>query len=482
MATPQEVIASQNYADIAKLFKRPVFNGEQSEFISQYKVSEHNVFNETLRPKRTVNRDTGLKDADEQPIIQKVLVDVVRVGIPWQKIITERRVGFMLSDPVETTAIYAGGEPTEKEKLLVKMVEKIQNDNKMDYKNKEILRRKLSECEVAVIWYFVGTGDPKQKFTLNCKILSPELGDTLYPLFDSEGNMISFRRDYKLNNGEKDIAHSDIYTPEFEYKYIDNGGKWELDTDAMGLNASGEPSLINPIPNVAQKLLIEYYWQPQPVWNDEQYMIDRHETLTSNHGGMNDKFGAPNMVISGAITSIEPNNETGSLLQMENGATASYLNLASEPQSIKLEQENLEKYIYAMSQTPDISFGTVKGLLGNISGIALKMMFLDAHMAVKVEEETFGIGLQRRLNIIKHAIGVLIDTSLAKEAAAITLKPVITPYLPQNITEMVENLSMAKVSGILSVETAVEQNPLVSDPEAEMTRIQTDNQNNNAGL
>jgi len=481
MATPQEVIAAMNYPDIVKLFKRPSFNGEQESFLKQYKVSEHDVFDETKRPKREVNRDTGRKDENGQPIMQKVLVDVVRVGIPWQKIITERRVGFMLSDPVKTTAIYAGGEPTEKEKQLVKMVEKIQNDNKMDYKNKEILRRKLSECEVAVIWYFVPTNDPAQKFTLNSKVLSPELGDTLYPLFDFEGNMISFCRDYKINNGEKDIQHSDIYTPEFEYKYVDLGQGYVLDTEAAGLNASGEPSFINPIPNIAQKLLIEYYWQPQPVWHDEQYMIDRHETLTSNHGGMNDKFGAPVMAISGAITSIEANNQAGSLLQLENGATADYLNLSSEPQSISLEQTNLEKYIYSMSQTPNISFQGMKGL-GNLSGVALKLMFLDAHMAVMTEEETFGIGLQRRLNIIKHAIGVLIDTSLAKEAATITLKPVIVPYLPQNVTELIDNLSVAKTAGIISTETAVEQNPLVPDSESEMTRIETDNQNNNAGL
>lgn len=481
MATPQEVIESMVYTDIEKLFKRPVFNGEQADFIKQYKVSEHDIFNETLRPKRIVNRDSGTKNSEGQPIIQKVQVDVVRVGIPWQKIITERRVGFMLSDPVKTTAIYAGDDATEKEKTLVKLVEKIQNDNKMDYKNKELLRRKLSECECAVIWYYVASGDPKQKFTLNSKVLSPELGDTLYPLFDSEGNMISFRRDYKLNNGTKDISHSDIYTPEFEYKYVDLGKGYELDPEATGLNASGEPTLINPIPNVAQKLLIEYYWQAQPVWNDYQHMIDRHETLTSNHGGMNDKFGAPVMAITGAITSIVPNNESGSLLQMENGATANYLNLASEPQSIKLEQENLERYIYSMSQTPDISFEAMKGI-GNVTGVALKMMFLDAHMAVKVEEETFGIGLQRRLNILKHAIGAAIDTSLEKEAATITLKPVIIPYLPANTSEMINDLSLAKTSGIISTETAVEQNPLVPDSVAEMLRIGADNQNNLAGL
>ena len=481
MATPQEIILSQDFTQIQKLFKRPQFIVDQETALNQYKVQKHDIFDQNRRPNRIVYQDTGTKDGDGQPIMRQVQVEVVRVGIPWEKIITERRVGFTLSTPVSVTAVYAGKDTTEKEKQLVALVEKIQNDNKMDYKNKEILRRKLSEMEVAVIWYYAPSNDPAYKFTLNSKILSPELGDVLYPLFDSFGNMISFRRDYKLNNGEKDIAHSDVYTPEFEYKYIESSGKWILDPDATGLNASGQEVPMNPIPNVAQKLLIEYYWQPVPVWNDEQSMIDRHETVTSNHGGMNDKFGAPILAVAGKVTSIETSNTTGTILQLENAATANYLNLASEPQSIKLEQENLEKYIYSMSQTPDISFESMKNI-GNVTGVALKMMFLDAHMAVRTEEETFGIGLQRRLNIIKHAIGALIDTSLSKEAQSITLKPVITPYLPQNVTELIENLTVAKTGGIISTETSVEQNPLVPDAEVEMSRIATDTQNNNAGL
>jgi SPP1 family phage portal protein len=481
MATPQEIILTQDFEQIQKLFKRPQFNIEQETAIKQYNVETHDVFDESIRPKRLVLRDTGRKDDNGQPIQQQVMVEVVRVGIPWQKIITERRVGFMLSDPVKTVAIYAGDKPTDKEKQLVKMVEKIQDDNKMDYKNKEILRRKLSEMEVAVIWYYAPSNDPNYKFTLNSKILSPVLGDTLYPLFDSVGNMVAFRRDYKLNNGVKDIAHSDIYTPEFEYKYIDLGGKMELDPEATGLNAKGVEAVMNPIPNVALKLLIEYYCQPQTVWNDVQNMTKRHEEVTSNHGGMNDKFGAPILAVAGKVTSIETSNTTGTLLQLENEATANYLNLSSEPQSIKLEQDNLHKYIFMMSQTPDISFEAMSGM-GTIAQFTMKAFFMDAHMAVRKEEETFGIGLQRRLNIIKHAIGALIDTSLAKEAATITLKPVISPYLPANITEMIENLSVAKTGGIISTETAVEQNPLVPDSVAEMVRIGTDNQNNNAGL
>jgi SPP1 family phage portal protein len=126
-----------------------------------------------------------------------------------------------------------------------------------------------------------------------------------------------------------------------------------------------------------------------------------------------------------------------------------------------------------LSQTPDITFEKMMKI-GPVSGVAMKMMFLDAHMAVARKEETFGKGLQRRLNIIKAAIGAVIDTSLAAEAKAVQLVPKITPFLPQNVTEEIENLTVAKTGGIISTETAIEQNPLITDSETEIERMQND--------
>lgn len=467
-----DIIKSQDYKEIEKLFKRQVDIGEQADAIKQFDVDTHDVFDRALRPWRKVSRATSVKDDDGNFIRQDVWIDVVRVAIPWQSIITERRVGFTLSHPVKTKVIW--DKETNKEKQLVQMVERIQNDNKMDYKNKEILRRKLSELEVAVIWYYVETKDPKQKYTLNSKIVSPELGDTLYPLFNSTGTMISFRRDYKLIDEGKEIEHSDIYTAEFEYKYIKTDAGWILDPDIITKSKeTGEFVSSNPVPNIAKKILIEYYCQKKPIWHKVQSIIDRHEILTSNHGGMNDKFGAPIFIVAGEIQGEIIDNQTGSMMQMENKGTANYAQLASEPQSISLEQNNCKENIYVMSQTPDISFGQMMEI-GQMSGFAAEMLFSDAHMAVRTEEETFGIGLQRRLNIIKAAIGALIDTSLASECKTVQMKPVITPYLPQNVTEMIENLGVAVTSNIMSKETAIEQNPLVEDSEVELKRIKYD--------
>jgi SPP1 family phage portal protein len=235
------------------------------------------------------------------------------------------------------------------------------------------------------------------------------------------------------------------------------------------------PKAINPIPNAVKKIMIIYHTQPQPEWSDVQSMINRLEVTTSNHADTNDYFGAPIMVVKGTVKGYDQKGESGKILEVEgDGSDADYLSWDSSPESVKNEKEDLKQNIYSMSQTPDISFEQMMEVGGDISGVALRMMFLDAHMAVRTKEEQFGIGLQRRLNLIKAAVGAVIDTSLASVTKTLHLKPVITPYLPQNITEAISNLTIAKTGGIISTETAVEQNPLIEDKEAEMDRMKND--------
>jgi SPP1 family phage portal protein len=188
---------------------------------------------------------------------------------------------------------------------------------------------------------------------------------------------------------------------------------------------------------------------------------------------MNDYFGSPILAVEGEVRGFAQKGEQGKIMELMEGSKAAYLALNSEPQSIKMEQDSLKEDIYTMSQTPDITFEKMIKI-GPVSGVAMKMMFLDAHLAVGKKEEIFGIGLQRRLNIIKSAIASVIDTSLSNEAKMVQLTPKITPYLPANVTELIENMSVAVSGGFLSKQSAVEQNPLVADMEVEIARLKED--------
>lgn len=453
---------------------KPSFEISQEDAIKQYKVEKHNIFDTTKRPDKPVYDDQGRLEK---------LVPVARIGIPFQELIVERRVGFTLSIPVKTEATYSETD-NEKEKNLVALIDRIQDDNKMDYKNKEILRRLLSEMECAEVWYFVSTGEVKPKFSLKVKILSPDLGDTLYPLFDSTGDMIAFARKYQLKEEgyDKKVDHFDIYLPEAEYKYVNRGEKWDLDR-VMGKDDEGEEVQINanPIPSAVKKIMIIYHSQKKPEWHKVQSSIERQEELFSNHADMNDYFGAPILTISGDVSGTGDKKESGKMILLAENAKAAFLALNSPPESIKMEIDNNDKTIYSQSQTPDISFGTMKGM-GTIAQFTMKAFFMDAHMAVSNVEERFGIGLQRRLNLIKACIGTVIDTSFSEVAKSLRIKPKVTPFLPENDTEKIENISLSVTSGIMSKETGTEVNPLIIDPKTEIERLKQDTTNEIAGL
>lgn len=68
---------------------------------------------------------------------------------------------------------------------------------------------------------------------------------------------------------------------------------------------------------------------------------------------------------------------------------------------------------------------------GAISGIALKLLFMDAHLKVQDKREIFDDYLQRRVNVIKAYIGKF-NTALEKDCEELEIEPEITPYMPVN--------------------------------------------------
>ena len=107
-----------------------------------------------------------------------------------------------------------------------------------------------------------------------------------------------------------------------------------------------------------------------------------------------------------------------------------YVSWQSAPEAVKLEIETLLKMIYTITQTPDISFDSVKGL-GAISGIALKLLFMDAHLKVQDKREIFDEYLQRRVNIILAYIGKM-NTAWEKDCENIVIEPELVPYMLTN--------------------------------------------------
>ena len=464
-----EIIDSGDMTKIEPLFKKKELEVTYEQAKEEYDVKGHKVFNPTSRPDKVINKDTGEVREDGTPITNKVNIEVARIGVPLQEMIVEQRIGFMLSLPVKYNML----SEDEQGRKMIDRVNYILEKNRMDFKNKDILRKQMSEMECAELWYFSPAEDYDTKLTMKCMLLSPSLNDTLLPLYDEFGDMIAFGRKYKLKENEKEIEHFDIYTAKAEYRYI-NREKWMLDT-LTDINGKLVP---NPIPNNIGKIPIVYHYQSKPEWYKSQTMIDRLEESMSNHADMNDYFGSPILAISGEVLGFSQKGEQGKIIELSEQARANYLQLTTPPESILKEQSNLRELSLSMCSTADISFDKVKGI-GNLSAVALNLLFISSAMAAKTKEETFSVNLQRRLSILMSAIGNVIDTKLKPAISKVKYNPAIEVYVPQDIESILKYLGQAYTDQIISLSTVVENNPLVQDKSKELDAIKKEQEENN---
>lgn len=450
--------------------------------IKQFNPKLHDIFDESIRQRKLVstkNLETGTETTR--------VVDPTRIAIPFQKRIVNQAVSFLGSPELQCTP-RKGKETVMRDSIL-----RTEEDNKMDFRFKKISRYAMSEKECAELWYMQPApdgfwqdsglnGNTRLKVQILHNSYDPVCrtgNDTLYPVFDFYGDMIAFGRGYILTVDGKEEEHLDIYTADRHYFAKRINGFWKVGEDVTisYVDSSGNKKTyvgdgLPGIPNSVGKIPVIYYSHPIE-WEDVQKMIDRLEKKISNHADTNDRVDSPIVFAEGEVEGFADKDDTGKLLIGKNGAKVSYLTWDNAPESMKMEIENLQKFIGLMTNTANTSFESMKGL-GQFSGIALKLLFMDSHMKASINEEYLGESVQRRYNFIKSAL-IAIDPSL-KAAANLKVKPKFTYFLPENVPEVVSTLKAAMDAGLLSVETAITLMPksLVSDPDQELARIRAE--------
>lgn len=383
-----------------------------------------------------------------------------KLPVPMQKLIVEYAVMMCVGNPIQYVAAAKEGA----EKGLKEVLDITTEKNRLATLDKQILRMLKSECEVAELWhsetapegYWDGTANDGTPSKLRVKLLAPSLGDTLIPIWNMYGDMIAFCRGYLVPvAGDKKEEHFDIYTDTAYYLGKKEGEAWTYTTNKAQFG----------------KIPVVYHTQEHTEWRDVQRLIEQKEMLMSRHADNNAYFAFPFMVATGEIEKFADKGEDGKVLTLKGGGDVKMMTWDNAPASLELEKKTLDDEIFLNTMTPRLSEEQVKGL-GNYSGVALKMLFLPAHMKAAKTEEVFGPGVTRRISLLK-AWAVMNNPKL-KPAERMEITPRFTYFVPKNELEAVQTLTNA-LSGerpIMSQETAVGLNPLVSDADAEWKRIQ----------
>ena len=414
--------------DVTKLIsnlqqRRYIDQPDTDKFKNQIDPKTHEVFNHITRPDKSVriNDDeldmypnaTKVTNGTEQAAFRTE--KVARIALAIQKLIVKRAVSFLFGNPVELET----NTENDKEKEVLKAVERVRYDIKEKAFNRRVARNIMSCKEVAELWYPVESKNNiygfNSKFKLKAALFSPLKGDVLYPYFDDNEDMIAFSREFEIKElGSKTVKYFETYTDEETalFKQSENG--WQL--------VDGYPK-----ENIIGKIPVVFGYKSQVEWEDVQGLIDRLEKLLSNFADTNDYHASPKIFVKGDLLGFSKKGESGAILQGDENSSAEYLSWANAPESVRLEIETLLNMIYTITQTPDISFESVKGI-GAISGVALKLLFMDAHLKVAEHQEVFDEYLQRRYSLIKAFIGKF-NTTLESAANNLMIEPIITPYM-----------------------------------------------------
>lgn len=422
--------------------------GTIGKYVSEYNVETHEIITDKAKyPDKEIQGSDG-SGSTFQP--------VNRIALAIQKMIVDKSVSFSFGRPV--TYLFTDEDQAEP-------VKKIFKQNKINSLTRTVARDLYSSSHTAEIWYAVENKEKQanepDKYRLRCLPLRATKGDIFYPVFEN-GDMVAFVRELKKKDLEgKDQEYAEIYTDEFKITLINDGG-WTESADFPR-----EKNVIGKIPVV-------YGSQDTAEWSDIQPLIERLEALVSGHAEVNDYHFAPKLKATGEIEGFAKKGEKGAVFQMDPGADLEYLTWDQGTASLDLEFKNLWEIIYKMTQTPDISFESMRGL-GAISGVAWRYFFMDAHLKVEMKREIWDDYLIRRVNIVKAFVGKLINTSLDSQMDELDCEIQINPYIIDDLSSKIAEVKQGCSKDVISQRQAVKMLGIAEDVEEELSLINSEN-------
>lgn len=418
-------------------------------------------------------RTSQVGNTQKDRMVKGKLIKEVRIPINFAKKIVTTSTAFEVGAPVTLV-------PSIQNKVadIVKQLWKV---NRTDNLIQKLVRLCKQESQSAVQFYIndvsenslvnkiaVGLGLKTQAKEIKTLLLENDKGQ-MYPYFDGIGNMILFMWKYTTKEGDKTINNVKIWGKEKMYFFSEVEGKFEQVEKY-------------PMAHGFDRIPIVYKSQDEPEWFDVREMIDRLETCISKLASSNDRIAYPIMKTFGKIASMPDKDDNGKVLNFPmikddegkyHHGDAEFLESKGAAVSQKLELEKLEEYIFSISQTPNLAFDNIKGL-GDVSGVALKLMFLDAYIKAAMNEGENRTMIERILNVYISGIVTTTNTNLNKEGAALYYEILFNSILPNDLKEAVEIASLAKASGLMSSKTGVEYLDMTEDSEAELEAIKAE--------
>lgn len=390
----------------------------------------------TTKPEERITDPTTGKEYIE-PAVKKE-VEPNRIALPIEQDIVNIQTAFTVG-----TEPTLDCQPDQLEESLLSALKQVFKKNKLKYQNKKVVRAWLSEQEVAEYWYVVKDdgfwaklkrkvagifGKSKPEYRLKSTIWSPFRGDKLYPFFNDNGDLVALSREYK----KKDL--DDVEITCFMTITKDMVYQWELTS-----NWTDKGSFAHGF----KKLPVIYMYRPETYCEKIKSLRVRLEKLLSNYADCIDYHFFPILMLFGDVQNFSGEFKNRVVELTGQGANAQYLTWSQVPDTVKFEVETLLSQIYGLTNTPRISFDSLKGTGNAVSGVTFDYVFMSTHLNVENLNETVGEFMQRRVNFLTSALGS-VNTTLEAASETIDIDVQMQPYKLEDIKDKIDTAIKAK--------------------------------------
>lgn len=474
MKTLQEILALPTEAEkIYYLKYRRTPLPDAQALYKDWDPDKHDIMNPEIRPDNKVIVEEARVDSKTGKVIPPQYKKddtnpTNRITLPLEQDITNIHTAWAVGNDPKVNC----RPNNDQEKALLSIINSISRKNKMRYNNKRIVRSWLSETEVAEYWYVVkdegfwrkileqvkktfgGTVVPQ--FNLRCAIWSPFRGDKLYPLFDDKGDYIALSREYSVKEAD---GTETVY---FMTVTDDKVYKWRMETDWVKVSEFKHMFSKNPT---------IYSWRSKPLCHNIRPIRDRLERLMSNFADCIDRCFFPYLILEGDIHGTPQQSGKNRLIKITNGGKVYYLNWDQASDAVRLELDGLWSKAYQLTNTPQLSLDSLKGLGDVPSGRAFRFLFMGTDLAIDNHAEVIGEHIQRRYNFLVSAVGSL-NAEYQKAAQTIDIETEIQPYTIEDIAEKVKIATEACGQPVASLKTGVMMAGITDEVDDEITEIQ----------
>lgn len=230
------------------------------------------------------------------------------------------------------------------------------------------------------------------------------------------------------------------------------------------------PNLIGKIPIIL--------FQQEKEWHGVEELIHREEMIASRTADTNDYFADPIAIMSSELIKNLPDKKEAAKTLFTNDKEGvdkamKYVTWDNAPQSKKDELEWLQMQILSKSFTPNITLDTLKSI-SQLSAKALRTVMMLADIKASKRKETHDEMLDRTGSLIITIIGNVLDVSLHKQCENLQVAHEFQEPFGEDIETDIKNIAACLDAEIMSNETAIERNPLITDVALEKQRLKSE--------